>query len=145
SGAGGVPRTQPAGFGIVNPFDIAGKTILVTGGTRGLGRAIALHLAGSGATVIAGYAQNEAAAAEYRELCQRHGYAAHAVRANLMTAGGIQHLAAAVKDNHGRLDALVYNAATGVHKPLEALSQRHLAAVWQVNAGAFVDLCNALR
>lgn len=124
-------------------FDIDGRVILVTGGTRGLGRAISVRLASAGARVFSGYFQNEAAADAFRGACAADHLACTAVKANLMTSSGIQTLYDAVATQAGRLDALVYNAATGIHKPLDQLTQRHLATVWQVNVGAFFEL--ALR
>jgi enoyl-[acyl-carrier protein] reductase III len=124
----------------VQRFDIAGKVVLVTGGTRGLGRAIAMRLAAAGARVFAGYFQNEAAAESFRAASVAEELDCTAVKANLMTSSGIQALHDAVAAGAGRLDALVYNAATGIHKPLEELTQRHLATVWQVNVGAFFEL-----
>lgn len=122
-------------------FDISGKVVLVTGGTRGLGRVISLHLASHGAKVVAGYFQNEEAAEKLRADSEVQKHPCTAIRANLMTPGGVQALFDQVIATHGRLDALVYSSATGVHKPLTALTQRHLSAVWQVNVGAFFDLC----
>jgi enoyl-[acyl-carrier protein] reductase III len=126
------------------PFDIAGKVGLVTGGTRGLGRSISLRLANAGAFVHAGYFRNEDAADSFRGKTMEDGLTCTTVKGNLMTSGGIQtyydHLAAA---DYG-LDFLIYNSATGVHQPIHELTQRHLAAVWQVNVGAFLDLANKL-
>lgn len=124
----------------MNPFDVSGKVVLVTGGTRGLGRAVSLHLAAQGAVVVAGYFMNEEAAEAFRETSAQAGRPCATVKANLMTPTGIQTLFDQVYSAHGRLDALVYCSATGVHKPLEALTQRHFSAVWQVNVGAFFDL-----
>jgi enoyl-[acyl-carrier protein] reductase III len=124
----------------MSPFDLVGKIVLVTGGTRGLGRSIALQLARAGATVHAGYFSNEAAAEAFRTEVAEQGLSCHTVKANLMTSSGIQALHDHVAQSSGRLDALVYNSATGVHKPLAELTQRHLATVWQVNVGAFFDL-----
>jgi enoyl-[acyl-carrier protein] reductase III len=129
----------------VNPFDISGKVVLVTGGTRGLGGAISRHLASQGAIVVAGYFQHEEAAEEFRRFSREQGQAGTAVRANLMTSAGLQALYDHVISTHGRLDTLVYSSATGVHKPLEALGQRHLSAVWQVNVGAFFELALKFR
>jgi enoyl-[acyl-carrier protein] reductase III len=128
-----------------NPFEIRGKVILVTGGTRGLGRAIAFQLAAQGASVFAGYFQNEEAAEEFRREAARREVACATIKANLMTPGGVQTLCEQTLEGQQRVDALVYSSATGVHKPLEALTQRHLATVWQVNVGAFFDLSVKLR
>jgi enoyl-[acyl-carrier protein] reductase III len=124
----------------MNPFDVSGKVVLVTGGTRGLGRSISLHLARAGATVVAGYFNNEAAAEEFRQLSAAEGLSCRTVKANLMTSTGIQACHDQALAVNGRLDCLVYCSATGVHKPLDQLTARHLATVWQVNVGAFFDL-----
>jgi enoyl-[acyl-carrier protein] reductase III len=129
----------------MNLFDVSGKIVLVTGGTRGLGRAISLHLASRGAVVVAGYFANEEAAGRFRAEAAEKGLACAAVRGNLMNASGVQALFDHVIGAHGRLDALVYNSATGVHKSLAGLTQRHLSAVWQVNVGAFFDLCQRFK
>jgi enoyl-[acyl-carrier protein] reductase III len=129
----------------MSSFDIAGKVMLVTGGTRGLGRALSLHMAAHGARVFAGYFQNEDAAEEFRRIATERRLDCTTVKANLMTGSGIQALYDQVIGKSGSLDALIYNSATGVHKPLEALTQRHLATVWQVNVGAFFDLALKFR
>ena len=121
-------------------LDISDKVALVTGGTRGLGRSISLQLARAGAQVHAGYFNNEAAAESFRKEVGNAGLNCVAFKANLMTSSGIQSCHDEVARSSGRLDMLVYSSATGVHKPLHELTQRHLATVWQVNVGAFFDL-----
>jgi len=127
----------------MNAFDLTGKVALVTGGTRGLGRSIALELARAGASVHAGYFQNEAAAEAFRAELTGDKIAVHTVKANLMTAAGLQAYFDHIRHSAGKLDCLIYNSAIGVHKPLRELTQRHLTTVWQVNVAAFHDL--ALR
>ena len=124
----------------MNAFDLNGKVALVTGGTRGLGRSIALELARAGARVHAGYFQNDAAADAFRAQVAEHKIDAGTVKANLMTSSGVQAYFDHLQQNAGKLDCLIYNAATGVHRSLTELTQRHLAAIWQVNVGAFLDL-----
>ena len=126
-------------------FDIQGKVIFVTGGTRGLGRAISFHLAAQGAKVIAGYFQKEEAAEQFRDEAKRASYDCQTLKANLMVSSGLQLATDFVREHHGSLDVFIHNAATGVHKPLAELSQRHLATVWQVNVGAFLDLALKFR
>ncbi len=124
----------------MNKFDLVGKVALVTGGTRGLGRAISLELARAGAAVHAGYFQNESAAEAFRAESARQKITATTVRANLMTNSGVQGYFDHLCQNAGKLDYLIYNAATGTHRPLNELTQRQLAIVWQVNVGAFLDV-----
>jgi enoyl-[acyl-carrier protein] reductase III len=57
-----------------------------------------------------------------------------------MTGSGVQAYSEYISQNAGKLDCLIYNSATGTHKPLMELNQRQLAIVWQVNVGAFLDL-----
>ena len=126
----------------MNSFDIAGKVAFVTGGTRGLGRSIALHLARAGVRVHAGYFNNEKAAEAFREETGRLGLECSTVKANLMTRSGLQACFDHVVQAAGALDYFVYNSATGVHRPLTELTQRHLSIVWQVNVGAFFELAS---
>ncbi len=128
-----------------DPFAVDGKVIVVTGGTRGLGREISLELAAHGAHIIAGYFQNEESAGRFLQDSANQGYACSTVKANLMTTAGVQNLCEQAISRHGKVDALVYNCATGVHKPLAELSSRHFSGVWQLNVGAFFDLATRLR
>ncbi len=127
------------------PTDVSGRRVLVTGGTRGLGLAISRHLASHGAHVLAGYFQGEAAAAACVDEARQRGHRIEAVKANLMIPSGVRDLVDHVSTTWGQLDVLVHNAATGVHQPLTSLSQRNLAAVWQVNVGAFLELAVGLK
>lgn len=128
-----------------NPFDIKDKIVLVTGGTRGLGKAISLHFGLQGARVWAGYFQDEQAAGQFRNETDSLGVFCSTIKANLLTASGIQILCDKVLEETGRVDTLIYNSATGVHKPLLDLSSRQFSIVWQVNVGAFLDLALKLR
>ena len=88
--------------------------ILVTGSSRGLGRGIALHLAGSGYSVAINYAGNKKAAGEALALCERarqhDKQRFHAVQADVAKPADRQRLLATVVNRFGRLDCLVNNA-----------------------------------
>ena len=101
--------------------DRARKVALVTGGTRGVGLALADRLCGEGFDVVVNYASDEdAAAAAVRQL-QRAGTKVAAVRADVGTARGVHEVFDAVAGTWGRLDVFVHNAVT-LHRmsPLEA-------------------------
>ena len=83
---------------------------LVTGGSRGIGRAICLELARQGAAVAVNYAGNEQAAQETVEACRALGVQAEAFRADVSDPAACEELIGQVKERFGRLDILVNNA-----------------------------------
>ena len=83
---------------------------LVTGGSRGIGRAICLELARQGASVAVNYAGNEQAALETVEACRALGVEAEAFQADVADPTACEELVKAVKDRFGHLDILVNNA-----------------------------------
>ena len=87
-----------------------GSVALVTGGSRGIGRAICLELARRGASVAVNYAGNEAAARETVEACRALGAEAEPFRADVSQPEACEELVKAVKDRFGKLDILVINA-----------------------------------
>ena len=91
-------------------MSMEGKVALVTGGSRGIGRAICLELARQGAAVAVNYAGNQQAALETVEACRALGAQAEAFRADVSGAAACEELVQAVKDRFGRLDILVNNA-----------------------------------
>lgn len=91
-------------------MNFAGKTAVVTGGSRGLGRAICLELAKGGANVVFCYAGNEAAARETVDRCEALGAKALAVQCNVAKADEVKALMDAAVKEFGRIDILVNNA-----------------------------------
>jgi enoyl-[acyl-carrier protein] reductase III len=99
---------------------LPGTTALVTGSSRGIGRATALRLAQAGADVCITYLNSARNAREVAEEAQRTGRRAIAVKADLSEAGDIAELCAIVDREFGRLDVIVSNAAGGgFHAALE--------------------------
>ncbi|RKH16274.1 3-oxoacyl-[acyl-carrier-protein] reductase [Corallococcus praedator] len=91
------------------------KVVLVTGGSRGIGRAVALAFAKAGAsTVVISYVGNEAAAQETVGLLQQAGAKAEAIRFDLLDTAACAGAVDGVIKTHGRLDVLVNNAGLAV-------------------------------
>ena len=91
-------------------MSLQGNVALVTGGSRGIGRAVCLELARQGAAVAVNYAGNSAAAEETVEQCRALGVEAEAFQADVADPAACDALVAAVKERFGKLDILVNNA-----------------------------------
>src|SRR5438552_6429273 len=85
----------------------AGKIAIVTGASRGVGRATALRLAEAGANVVVNYLSNDAEAAETVDQCKGNGVDAVVVGADVSEFSGAQAVAKAAFDGFGRIDLLV--------------------------------------
>jgi enoyl-[acyl-carrier protein] reductase III len=121
-------------------FSLQDKRVLVTGGTRGVGRAISLQFARAGASVLANYVRNQSAADTLLADAEREAIAIQVVRADLTNPAGIESLFTSVKATFGQLSCLVHCAATGVHKPFDQLSLRHFDWTFGLNVRAFFEL-----
>ena len=93
-------------------MDFTGRVAVVTGGSRGIGRSIALRLAASGAKVVVNYHSNEAAANEVVEQVRADGGDAIAVQGDVSQPVQAQALIEAAQKAYGRVDILVNNAGT---------------------------------
>ncbi len=114
--------------------DFAGKLALVTGGGRGIGRAIVLELAGRGADVLVNYLRNDVAAEKTAADARALGVRADAIRGHLGDERKVEQLFGAVRDRYGHLDILVNNAASGVNRPALDVTAHHWD--WTVNINA---------
>jgi enoyl-[acyl-carrier protein] reductase III len=117
--------------------DLEGRVALVTGGGRGIGKAIATSLAERGANLVVAYLRNRAAAEETCSVAEGHAVKALAVRANVGDEGHLDSLFDRVDETFGRLDVFVSNAATGVLRGLDDLDGRAWDWTMDANAKAF--------
>src|SRR6185437_2132081 len=116
----------------------ADKIALITGGTRGIGRTLALTLAREGATLVLNYKQNESAARETLGAIEALGAGASLIKADLEDPAQIDALFEEVKRRHGRLDYFVSNAAASAFKRILYLNARNLDRTFALNVRAFV-------
>ncbi|WP_411124929.1 SDR family oxidoreductase [Streptomyces sp. x-19] len=121
-----VPGTRP----------LSGKAALVTGGSRGIGAAIAARLAADGAAVALTYQHRDDLAAEVVRQIARAGGRAWAVRADGADPEAVRASVAAAADRFGRLDVLVNNAGAGVMGPFEGIALDDVDRVLAVNVRA---------
>jgi enoyl-[acyl-carrier protein] reductase III len=118
---------------------VEGATVLVTGGSRGIGKAIALRFAGAGAARVAiGYLRNDKAAEQTAEELRERGTEPVLVRGNVSSQRVLDEVAAL-----GPLQALVHNAATGVIRPALEVEDKHWDWTLTANARALISLTQA--
>ena len=125
-------------------MDFSGKTAVVTGGSRGIGRAVCLELARGGANVVLCYAGNEAAAQETVSACEALGAKALAVRCNVADAGEVKALMDTAVQTFGRIDILVNNAGITRDNLMVRMSEADFDAVINVNLKGMFNTIHAL-
>ena len=126
-------------------MDLTGKTAIVTGGSRGIGRAICLELARRGANIVFSYAGNAAAAEETVKLVEETGTTARAVQGDVTSADSAKALVEAAKELGG-VDILVNNAGITRDKLADRMSEEDFDAVIATNLkGAFLMTKAVLR
>lgn len=115
---------------------LSGKTALVTGGSRGIGRAICVELATRGANICFNYLRNHAAARDVESELAGLGVQTMRHRANLADDSAIQGFVDAAVDRFAKIDILVNNAASGVMRSSSELSEKHWDWTQAINAKA---------
>lgn len=114
-------------------MQLAGKVALVTGASRGIGRAVALQLAKSGAKIAVNYAGNQAAAEEVKQLIEENGGEAILVQADISSSESVDAMVSAVMEAFGRIDILVNNAGITRDTLLMRMKEADWNAVIQTN------------
>ena len=122
------------------------RAAVVTGGSRGIGRAVCTALAKQGVNVVVNYRHGKAAAAETVALCKTAGADAVAVQADVSTAAGCKALFDAAAAAFGRVDILVNNAGITRDNLILRLTEEDFDAVLDANLkGAFLCCKEAAR
>jgi 3-oxoacyl-[acyl-carrier protein] reductase len=126
--------------------NLSQKVALVTGGSRGIGAAIAKRLAADGAAVAITYAKDGKAAAAVVEAIERAGGKAVAIQAEAANAEAVKSAVEKTVTTFGRLDVLVNNAGTAIPKPFEETTLEEMDRMIDINIrGTLVATHAALR
>jgi 3-oxoacyl-[acyl-carrier protein] reductase len=125
---------------------LEGKIALVTGGSRGIGAAIAKRLAADGATIAITYSKDANAASAVVKAIEKSGGKAIAIQADAANAEAVKAAVEKAFATFGRLDVLVNNAGTAIPKPFEEATLEEMDRVIDINVrGVFVATQAALK
>ncbi|GGJ61049.1 enoyl-[acyl-carrier protein] reductase III [Anoxybacillus voinovskiensis] len=114
------------------------KVAVVTGSSRGIGKAIALRLAKEGYNIVVNYARSKEAALQTASEIEALGRKALVVKANVGKVEKIQEMFAQIDEVFGRVDVLINNAASGVLRPAMELEESHWDWTMDINSKALL-------
>ncbi|OZE26858.1 dehydrogenase [Rhodococcus sp. 05-2254-6] len=116
------------------------KTVLITGGSRGMGQQLALRLAGEGANIVVNYRRDTEAASQTVDAIEAAGGKALAVQADVSDTAAVEAMIGHAVDRFGSLDVVVANAAASAFKPLMDIHGRHIEKTMGITVQGFLDL-----
>ncbi|MEM1505439.1 enoyl-[acyl-carrier-protein] reductase FabL [Domibacillus sp. 8LH] len=114
------------------------KTALVTGSSRGVGKAIAIALAKQGYDIVVNYARSKTAAEETAKEIESLGRRALVIKANVGDTAKIKAMFETIAQEFGRLDLFINNAASGVQRPIMELEEKHWDWTMDINSKALL-------
>lgn len=124
-------------------INLTGRVALVTGSSRGIGRACAERLAEAGADVVINYISSKAAALNVASRVQALGRRVAVVKADISEADDVASMVDFIEQTFGQLDIVVSNAASGGFRPLLDAAPQHFHAAMNTNTLALVHLLQA--
>jgi 3-oxoacyl-[acyl-carrier protein] reductase len=124
-------------------FDLAGKVAIVTGGSRGIGRATSVALARAGAHVVVNFRSNEEAAKETLRLMEEAGGRGEIRGFDVSDANAVDGTIKDIAGRHGRIDILVNNAGISIDQLLLRVSAEDLEMTWATNVNGAVFCAKA--
>ena len=127
----------------IEDFGLKGRVALVTGGSRGIGRACVMRLAELGADVVVNYQRDEKAAADAVREAEGFGVKALMVQADVSRLEDAEALAQRAVEEFGRLDILVCNAGIWEGAPVEEMTEKLWDSVIEINLKGTWTVCHA--
>lgn len=122
-------------------FDLTGKAAVVTGGSKGLGEAMAAGLASAGADVLLTSRHADEAAAAAKRIADDFGRKAVGIAADVTRPDEVQAMARRAVDEFGRIDVLINNAGVNIRGPIDEVSYEDFRKVQKINVDG-VWLCS---
>ncbi|HYT88547.1 MAG TPA: 3-oxoacyl-ACP reductase family protein [Gemmataceae bacterium] len=127
-----------------NRFDVTGKVALVTGGSKGLGLAMARGLAEAGADIVISSRHEDELRTALEEILQGTGRRGHFVVADMARRGDVPRLASEALQKMGRIDILINNAGTNVPQAIDEITDEDWDRVMEINLRSVMALTRAL-
>jgi len=124
-------------------FDLSGKVAIVTGGSRGIGRATSVALARAGAHVVVNFRSNEEAAKETLRFMEEAGGRGEIRGFDVSDANAVDGAIKDIAGRHGRIDILVNNAGISIDQLLLRVSAEDLEMTWATNVNGAVFCAKA--
>ena len=117
----------------IKQFDLTGRSAIITGGSKGLGKAMAAGLASAGASVLVSSRHGDEAAAAAEEIASDHGQQAISIEADVTSPDQVEAMVQATLDAFGKVDILINNAGINIRGPIDELSLDDFRTVHDVN------------
>lgn len=121
------------------------KSLFITGGTRGIGRAVTLSQAAAGRTLFVNYLRDEEAAESLEKEASKKGAKVHLVQGNVGDPDSIAEMFKEIRKHTQKLDAIVHAAALGVFKPVTELRVKDWDLSLDVNAKALMVIAQQAK
>ena len=128
----------------LNLFDLTGKVALVTGGSKGLGKAMARGLAEMGADVVISSRHEEELRPAIDEIVRDTGRKGRFIVADMGKRADVRKLAQTALEQMGKIDILINNAGTNVPQPIEQIKDEDWDRVMEINMNSIMVLTRAL-
>jgi NAD(P)-dependent dehydrogenase (short-subunit alcohol dehydrogenase family) len=125
-------------------FDLTGRVAIVTGGSKGLGKAMAAGLASAGASIVLASRNESELNAAVREIEADYNTACHGVMTDVVDQSQTEHLAAETLAKFGRIDVLVNSAGINIRGPIDEISLDQFREVQRVNVEGTWLACRAV-
>ena len=125
-------------------FDLSGRSAIITGGSRGLGEAMAAGLASAGANIVITSRDADAAAASTRRIAADYGQGAIGLAADVCNGEQVESTVEKALAEFGRIDILINNAGINIRGPIDELDEEDFRRVQQTNVEGVWRCCKSL-